>query len=260
MRSVRQRRAWRNWPRLRRRRRGRLHIACRVMTVGRWLLLRRVVTTAVRVLGFVMLASSVMGAWAPMVADFARGTPWIALLEVFAWTQDTMRYVFTERWPRLGHLIWHHQSNGYDLHLGVLSVVVLKCRYIIGGLISTGLCLLLRPIFVKKLRVTISPDRVRVGGFPLGWTITRDDNGIAPIRFRVVSADEYHSRFRPKEIKENRLLKPLQEMPPAVVEIVHGFQRRKLLYVRRADQAEAIVARCNEAMLRTRRLLPQMAG
>jgi hypothetical protein len=80
------------------------------------------------------------------------------------------------------------------------------------------------------------------------------------VRFRAVGPDEYYSRFRAAEARERRLLQPLCELPPGVVEVSHGFKRYVVLFARRADRAQAIVSRCQEAMQRTRHTFPFKAG
>ncbi|MEO1009603.1 MAG: hypothetical protein AAFX79_13655 [Planctomycetota bacterium] len=242
-------------------RRGRgYRVEGRCLTVGAWAAIQRISLIAVVALGLAAMGVATVGWWAPKISRVADGTFVYGIagraVSVRLWLGDLLANEFAE----FDRAIRYDPTSPIDWHLGALSLALWIGCVPIARLAALLATILLRPIVVRRFRITIAQDRIRVGRGLLRASIPRDDNGPVPVRFRVATADEYYSRFRRAEVQGHRLFHPLAEMPPAVVEISHGYRRRRVLFARRIDRAEAIVARCNEAMLRTTPTLPHLDG
>jgi hypothetical protein len=230
------------------------------MTVEAWEVIQFVSTIVVVALALIMLAVATIAWWGPAVFGAAEGTFWFGLANRVLALRWWLKELLVDEFPAIGRAIRYDHTSRIDWHLGALSLVFLFGRVAVTRMLASITTALLRPLLVRRFRITITCDRVKLGGRLTGVALPRDDNGPEPVRFRIASPEEYYSRFREAEIQGRRLFQPLAEMPPAIVEITHGYRRRKILFARRTDQAEAVVARCNEAMLRTTRTLPHQNG
>jgi len=226
------------------------------MTAGRWVLLRRVSLWIVAAAAVLLLAAGTLGLWATAARSRPSAPAAQQLLEVVEMFRRWLDSTMLSQLPGLAQVVAYDPTAPINGFLCVAAVILMALRYPGSMLVAGFGTLALRPLVLRRFRIVIDRDRVKVR---CGWTrfsLPRDDNGPEPVRFRVRPPEEYYSRFSRHEIQGRRLLKPLLDLPPGVLEVTGGFKRYRVLLARRADQAEAIAARCNEAMMRTRRQLP----
>lgn len=258
MRVFRQRRAFRNWPRLRKKKDGYV-IQGQCMTVGGWEVCQALSLILVVIVALAILAASTVSVWGQIFPNI-RGTVWATVADSIA----SLRYRLAHRLfivsPSLGRALAPIPGSPIDWHLAALGAVHLCAARPLARLLAALLPVVLGSVVVKEFRITITPTHVKIARPLWSLRLPRDDDGPEPVRFRAVPPDEYYSRFRATEVRDHKLLQPLSELPPAIVEVTHGFKRYVILFARRADRADAIVSRCQEAMLRTRRTFPFTTG
>lgn len=258
MRAFRQRRSFRNWPRLRRCADGYL-VRGRCMTVGTWEACQVLALIIVVAAGMALLMASTVGLWSQALPSPA-GTVWRSVADTIVSLRTRLTQSLFAASPALGRALSPTPGSPMDWPLAWLGAVLLFASRPLARMLAAILPVMLRPLLVKAFRIRITATHIRIGGPLWGVRLPRDDDGPEPVRFRVVSPDEYYSRFRSAETSGRKLLHPLAVLPPAVVEVTHGFKRYVVLFPRRADRADAIVSRCQEAMLRTRRTFPFTTG
>lgn len=250
-----ERRSFHNWPKVKAHGADGYRITGYCPTVLGSRALRRLSFIALTVIGVVLLASATMGVWAPAAFEATEGTSGFLALKRLASVQWFFRDLLTERFPTIGKAIGYGGRTDIDWYMAVLAVICLGGRRLWAKLLSDTLGLVLTPVTAKRIRITITPDRVRLGGWIFGKTLKRDDNGPNPIRFRVAGAEEYFAQITKQDGDPRNPRQPLSSVPPAVVELVHGLRRYKVVFAHREDRAEAIVARCQEVMRQTQPLI-----
>lgn len=249
------RRSYRNWPRAKQLKCGGVILRGSCPTMAGWVRSKRIALVLIGAAVVFCLVVSMLGIWGPPFADATEGTalfPWVKRVASVHWF---MRDLLVDRYPEIGRAIGYRVPTPIDWHMGGLGLILYAARHSLS--IATGklIMIALRPLFSKRFRVQITKDSVRVGGMVFGRTMKRDDNGLEPVRFRVVSPEEYFADSDMHQQQDGRLRHEMGHVPPAVVEITRGFERQMLVFARRADQAEAIVARCNHALLQTQPML-----
>lgn len=220
------------------------------MTVSRWMLLRRFGFVACTLIGLYLVLVASMGVWAPQVADAIEGTQWYAELMRMVSIRWMLKDILVDRYPQLGAAILYDHRRPIDWHLLGIGLLVVAARGPLTSLLTTAASVVLRPLVLRKFRVQADADRIRIGSGILKKSIDRR-GGFYEISFRAVDAAAHHPIFDPGRLSERRMLRPLLDTPPAVLEIMTSTNRRELLFLRRHDQAEAIAGRCNELLART---------
>lgn len=243
------------WPRVRRIGSG-YRIECRCLTVGTWAVLQRVSASLIVAGGCLLLAAAMSAWWGPRVFDAVEGTKWYDLAKVPVSIRFGFRDLLVEDFPNVGEFLRYRSRALIDWHLGGISILMLAAVHPLAGMLTKLGSLLLHPIVKRKIRITVTSRHVRVRGWLFTKSFLRDDNGVSAIRFRKVSPQAYNSRFSALSVQGRPLHRPLIARPPAVIELVFGMRRRKLVFARYGEQAEAFIAACNEAMVRTHRPLP----
>ena len=249
------RRSYRNWPRAKTLRDGDVLLTGSCLTMDGWARAQWVGSVLILAASIFLLFVATLGLWGPPAADATEGTalfPWIRRVASIQWV---MRDLLIDRYPEVGRAIGYRVPTPIDWHMGGLGLVLFAGRNVAARPAGFLVSLVLRPLFAKRIRIRITRDTVRIGGALTGRTMKRDDNGPEPVRFRVVSPEEYFADSDTHREQDGRLRHELGRVPPAIVEVTRGFERHKLVFARRADQAEAIVTRCNHALLQTQPML-----
>lgn len=228
-----ERRTWPGWPEVRSER-GVFRIEGHCCTVERWLALRRGMLCIVVVVGLYLLATSLLGLYWPWIVysparDFGLSMSWVRTASV---------KLFTEQFPELGRAVWFVPGL-VDWHMMGVALLLLLFRRHISGLMAR----MLDPLIQTGFRFRITRDTISARA---GLRRCRIDRRTAPATIRITSADEYFVGRASEIIKRWPGVNKLQ--PPAVLEIVQHFGRRRLLLCRRTDQAEAIAAACRRAL------------
>ncbi len=193
-----------------------------------------------------------------MVAAFGLFVMAVTTLEFWANGQGEMERVF---W-RVHHWIYQHELNWLekaltynkkpgelDLVLFLTGIVVFIGTKSFGSFLAGGIVLLGSGLIGNRFDITVSPNQVtlhRRWGRDLKLDRDKDN-----LQVRVVPPEEYYSKHSPSELQDRGFLTGRIHHPPAVVELVHCWRRYKVIMARREDEAEAIVVRCNEALVAT---------
>lgn len=241
------RRSYRNWPRVREREDG-LQIAGSCLTAAGWAGARRTARASVVWAGMFLIAVSTLALWGPGLAEATEGTrvfPWIGRIASIQWA---VRDLLVDRYPEIGRSIGYRVPTPIDWHMGGLGFLLVVAREPLSVVGTKLVAFLLRPLFTKRFRVYVTPGYVRIGGRVLGRSYSRGAIGLDLIKFRSVGPEEYFADAGSAEDE------PPRRVPAAVVEMIYGFDRHRIVFARRADQAEAIVRRCNAALLQTQSL------
>lgn len=249
------RRPYRNWPRVKTVRGGGVLITGTCPTWSGWSFILRAGSMLVVASCVFLVAVATLGLWGPPAADITEGTsffPWIRRVASVQWL---LRDLLVDRYPDLGRAIGYRVPSPIDWHLGGLGLLLYAGRGPASHVVARLLALMAGPLCSKRIRVLITRDRVRFGGPLFGRTLRRDDNGTEPVRFRIVSAEEYFASTGGRDPQRGGAASEQGPVPPAIVEVTRGYRRYKLVFARRADQAEAIVDRCRHALLQTQPML-----
>lgn len=245
------RKSWDDWPHIKESRGGTgWSLSCRCMTVPRWVALRRLGFVICTLLGIYLMLVASMGLWASSVADAVEGTQGYVMLMRMVSLRWMLKDILVDQYPEIGAAILYDHRRPIDWHLLAAGMLLVVFR---GPLTSAGTgiaSVLLRPIVVPSLKISADADRIRIRRGLFSKTIRRT-NGYHEARFRAVSVAEYFPNFSPDRLSQRPMLRPMLDTPPAVIELTSSVSRRKLLFVRRGDQAEAIAARGNELLTRT---------
>lgn len=220
-----------------------MHLRGRCMTMELWVGLTKLCRFVVVLFALVPLATGSLEWW----ADRKGG--------------QTQRIAGEVRdWIYVHGLLSFERSIGYvkgytepDLVLLASALLIVGMRRPLGALLSGVLQVLFGWFLAKKIEITISAKRLVVHRW--WWNLKLSRERGAEVQVRCVKAEEYFSPCSPTELAARGFVFGALEQPPAVVEIVHGLRRHKLLMARHEDRAEAIVARCNEALAATDTLI-----
>ncbi len=228
-----ERRTWNGWPRVRAER-GAFVIRGRCVTVERWLWLRRAMHCIVVVGGLTLMATSLLGLyWSLVIYSPLRD---VAL--AMAAVRKVSVWLFVVQFPELGRAVWFVPGQ-IDWHMLCVSLALLLFRRHVAGLMAR----LVDPFIKTGFTIRISRDSIRARA---GLRRTKIDRRLAPAAPRLTSADEYFVSNAQEIIKKWPGVHKNQ--PPAMLEITTNFGRHRMLFCRRADQAEAIVAACRRAL------------
>ena len=212
------------------------------MTMERWVFLTKLCRLVFVLLALVLLVTGSLEYWADMRTSAKRRIA----IDVREWIYAHGLLSF-QRW--LGYVKGYEEPDHVML---ACSVLVYAMRRSLGDLVSWALQIALGWLLAKKIEITISPQRLTVHRWWWNLKLPRDLG--SEVQVRCVDAEEYFSPYSPTELAAAGFLTGRLEQPPAVVEIVRGMRRYKLLMARHEDRAEAIVARCNEALMATEKL------
>ena len=237
-----ERRSWKNWPRVRANAHG-VVISGRCATVGGWLNAQSLLPILFVLAGLVLLAAG----FQPMWWDSVEGTQLYAYGRRLLWLRWALSELLVVRLPELGRLL-NYEPRSIDWHLAIVGFVLIVARrqfaMAVGGLLSA--------VLMTRFKITITPERITARAGFRRVNMIRDD--AQDVAVRLVIAEDYFLGRVADRVKQQAL----GDQPPAVVEIISGFNRRRLLIPRRTDRAEAIVARCAEALQETRQLVPDL--
>ena len=232
-----EKRTYKDWPRLTRLDDDRTRVRGRVLMVGRYLVMFRVLRVVFVVLAWTLLASATQGIWYTSVPE---GTEWFArsndLLGIRFWLRD-----LAAAHPEAASLIAYDPHRRIDWHLGVISL----CLFRLGRTLAAAMAALLTPR--TSFVCTISDDAVelRVGALTRLRLSRRDP--AHPISIRAVGPEAWNAQPRASRLAQAGVAGEGSQ-PPGIVEVVQGFRRQRVMFVVRVDRAEAIAARCAEAL------------
>ncbi|XHC26793.1 MAG: hypothetical protein ACFHWZ_15240 [Phycisphaerales bacterium] len=236
------------WPKVRVIANRGYRVSGRALTPFMWLLLTRIGVLSATTFGLCQLLAATVDLWGPSVADVAEGSQVYRALRVIVSYRGLVASLF-ERFPEVGY----NPSWPIDPYLGGLGVAIIWLTHPLARLFTFVVSLALRPLVMRRFVLAITDDRVRIRGRVFSTTLARNDNGLNAVRFRKVELS--HRASGGPFLKDAPALAQLAIRRSATVELVHGMRRRKVITTR-ADKAEAIVAACNEALVRTHRPLP----
>lgn len=228
----------RHWPRARQTRSGAVRISGRCLTMETWVWAHSAARKIVALFGVAAIVIATLELWADGSSAFER---WL-------WRIHNQVYRHELNWLEQT-LVYNKRRGEVDEPLLVIGLLAFAGAKLWGSLLSTVVVLpLLGPFLGKRFDITVTPDQLIV--HRMFWFDLKLPRGDA-LQVRAVPANEYFSRHAPEELQARGFLVRRITHPPAVVEIVHRLRRYKLLMTRRADEAEAIVVRCNEALMAT---------
>ena len=236
-----ERRALHRWPRSRRLRSGAVHISGRCMTMERWVRVIRACRLAFLGAGAALVATGSLEYW-------ADGTVEVLVLALRDWLYR-MDLIALER--SVGFVKENQAADGFLICSGLVICVLAKK---LGNLVGGSTLFLFGWLIGKRIEITVTATSLVVHRWWWNLKLPRDVACGDDLQVRVVEADEYRSRFSPTELDACGFLSDRIVHPPAIVEVVHGLRRHKVLMPRHEDRAEAIVARCSEALTATREL------
>lgn len=245
------RRAWTDWPRITEPGSGtHASLSCRCVTLSRWVALQRFGFVAWSVIGLSLVLSASMGLWVQPVASATDGTPAYAMLAKLAEPRHWLHELLVGRYPEVGKALMYDYRRPLDWHLLALGIVIFRLKGPLTGLFTRVVSFMVRPAMAPRLKVSADAELIRIRRGLRTQTIRRG-GGLHEARFRAVSATEYYPGLARERLQTQPLLRPLIDIPPAVLELATSTSRRKLLLLRRGDQAEAIAARGNELLTMT---------
>lgn len=205
----------------------------------RWVRVHSASRKFVALLGVAAIVIATLELWADGSSAFER---WL-------WRIHNQVYRHELNWLEQT-LVYNKRRGEVDEPLLVIGIVALAGAKLWGSLLSAAVLIpLLGPFLGKRFDITVTHDHLIV--HRMFWFDLKLPRGGGAIQVRAVTPKEYFSRHEPEELRARGFLLRRITHPPAVVEIVHRLRRYKLLMTRRADEAEAIVVRCNEALMAT---------
>ena len=240
------------WPRVRSIDGGGYYIQCYCLTVRMWGILQRIGVALIGFAGCALLAASTISLWGAVVFDAAEGTVWYRIANMILAIRWRMKALLVDQFPAAGEFLSYDPKSIVDWHLGAVALVLIVGVHPLASVLTKALALVFRPLVMRRISITITKDYVRVRGRLFATTLRRNDG----IRFRKVSAESYHSAFSVSALKERPLLAPLVRRPAALVELVCAMRKKRIIFARYGEQAEAIVVACNEALIRTDQPFP----
>jgi len=233
-----------NWPRVHRLTGHRVGISAGVITPGRYILVVRSMRLLMLAVSVGGLLSATQGLWQAMIPE---GTTWYGLsIELVSIRMGLAS--MAERFPDAAAAVWYDPRRLVDWHILGLSLLLLVSRR---GLAAVGGWLLTPRTSVT---CTVSPRvlKVRVGWFRR-MRFRRDDPR-QPVSVRAVDPELWNAKHIVGLLGDAKALGE-NAQPPGIIEVIAGLRRRRVLFAVRADQAEAIASRCNEALRETADLL-----
>lgn len=238
-----ERREFSHWPRTRRRRKGGVVITGWALTAGRYLLVVRAISVVLMMLAYVLVASATQGFWYQIVPE---GTRW------YAWSTDLAGIRLSlarlaNAYPEVASALFYNPGLPLDVHLLLIVVALVNLRRFLAMTIA------LVVTTPTRFRITVTDRLVRCRTGLFRWRVFRRNSIDAPVTARAVGPESWGAAGRAKKLTEWSFGGEGSQ-PPGILEIARGMRRKKILFALRGDRAEAIAARCNEALRETAEL------
>ncbi len=182
----------------------------------------------------------------------------VTTMEIWANGQGEIERFFWQihNWVYQHELNWLERTLGYnkrgdepDYILFVAGLVAFLGAKSFGSFLAGTVILFGSGLIGNRVDITISPSHLVV--HRRWWRDLKLTRDVDSLQVRVVPPEEYYSQHSLSALQESGFLVNRITHPPAVVEIAHSYRRYKVIMARRADEAEAIVVRCNEALMAT---------
>lgn len=233
------------WPHVRTMDDGSVCISGRCRTARRHAVLSTLCRLLIRAVAFVLIAAAFIALPIALMED--RNVPrWV--LEPFWMLIDLrrgFRSTLLDLWPQAQQVLYYHPESAIDWHIGAMGMIL----HITAGGVTPVLTWMVEwmPFMRRRFKIVVTPAMVTVRGRL--FTRRFDRNAGAPVVFRMI---DMRQNLNPAQQRGALgLLLPGVRPVPGMVEVHQGIQRVPILYAMNSGEAEAIVARCMDALART---------